>query len=313
MKNFMETNKITHNLMSFSGFKSLLIFSMLTESPKSYQEIKEALENNEYLKESVSIDTIRIYINSLRLSGCTIKKINYGRKIKYFIDSSPFILKITDNQVQSIIKVFNAISKSIELSDFMILQNFFNKIAPYIANKDLKEQLVNISPFSNINNDLVKDLITYTNKKRCITVLYYSKISGEKEIKIVADKLDIKNGKLYLYGHSSEYNNYSAFLVSDIRRILNVNLDSQSIASAILTVQYEFYKEKNIDFDLQDNEKIIEEFPEKIIVEISSQSKFLITQRILSLTNRCKVLSPQNFQEEIINYLKQMKEKYIEE
>ena len=54
----------------------------------------------------------------------------------------------------------------------------------------------------------------------------------------------------------------------------------------------------------------IDENKNKLIVEIKSQNKFEITQRILSLSNHCKVLEPQNFKEEIINHLMQMKEGY---
>ena len=72
MKEFLKTNKVTYNLMSFTGFKSIIIFSLLLEGPKSYQELRTAIENHEYLHESVSIDTLRIYLNSLRKIGCKI-------------------------------------------------------------------------------------------------------------------------------------------------------------------------------------------------------------------------------------------------
>ena len=155
MKRFMETNTITHNLMSFSGFKAMLIFSMLVQSPKTYDEIKKEIENNEYLKETVSTDTIRIYMNSLKQAGCQIKRINEGRIVKYYIDSHPFTLKISDSQVKSIIKVYKAISKSIEISDFLELNTFFDKISPYISNEDLKLKLKKLSPINNIDYDLI--------------------------------------------------------------------------------------------------------------------------------------------------------------
>ena len=60
--------------MSFTGFKSIIIFSLLLEGPKSYQELRTAIENHEYLHESVSIDTLRIYLNSLRKS--VVKSLN---------------------------------------------------------------------------------------------------------------------------------------------------------------------------------------------------------------------------------------------
>ena len=51
MKEFLKTNTITYNLMSFTAFKSMIIFSLLLDSPKSYKEIQEYLKNHEYIKE----------------------------------------------------------------------------------------------------------------------------------------------------------------------------------------------------------------------------------------------------------------------
>jgi len=313
MKRFMETNTVTHNLMSFSGFKAMLIFSMLVKSPKTYNEIKLALENNEYLKETVSTDTVRIYMNSLKHAGCNIKKIHDGRIVKYYIDSHPFELKITDAQVKSIIKVYKAISKSIEISDFLVLNEFFEKILPYILNEDLKSKLRSISPINNIDVQLIRALMNYVKNNTEITVLYNAKSSGKKkEIDIVADKMNILNGKLYLGGYNSEYQNYSEFLVSNIIKIVSVNLHSPKLISPEFCVRYEYFKDKNEQLQLLETETIIEETESKIILEIKSRNKFIIMQRILSHASKCRVLSPENYKEEIISLLKSMKEGYIE-
>lgn len=312
MKKFMETNTITHNLMSFSGFKSLLIFSLLTESPKSYKELKTVLETNEYLRETVSIDTIRIYINSLVLAGCKVKKIRIGREVKYYIDSNPFELKISDEQVNSIIKVYKAISKTIELFDFLALKHFFNKIAPYISNEDLKDKLRYISPIANIPSELIDELISYAKSKTQIKILYYTKKNGEKEINIKPDKLRITNGKLYLTAYSFEYNNYASFLVSDIRKVVGVNIKPVDVSPKFWTVQYEYLKNDNLEPELLENEKIIKQLKDSMIVEITSEDKFMITQRILALSNKCRVISPKDYKDEIVSCLKKMKECYIE-
>ena len=46
MKEFVKTQKVTYNLMSFTGFKALLIFDMLTEGPKSFDEIQPEIGMN---------------------------------------------------------------------------------------------------------------------------------------------------------------------------------------------------------------------------------------------------------------------------
>ena len=310
----METNTITHNLMSFSGFKAMLIFSMLVQSPKTYDEIKKEIENNEYLKETVSTDTIRIYMNSLKQAGCQIKRINEGRIVKYYIDSHPFTLKISDSQVKSIIKVYKAISKSIEISDFLELNTFFDKISPYISNEDLKLKLKKLSPINNIDYDLISDLIKYAKNNTEITILYNAKNSGKrKEIDIIIDKVSIINGKLYLSGYNSAYKNYGEFLVSNIIKIVSVNMHSPKLKTPEYIIRYEYFKVDNTEFEPSGEETIIEETENNVIVEIKSRNKFAIMQRILSHSSKCRVISPENYRQEIIAILKNMKEGYIEE
>ena len=106
MKEFLKTNTVTHNLMSFTGFKSILIFTLLSEGPKTYAQLQEALRNHEYLKENVSVDTLRVYFNSLKEIGCDIQKTTKKGVTTFSIASHPFELKIDDKQAKSIIKIY---------------------------------------------------------------------------------------------------------------------------------------------------------------------------------------------------------------
>lgn len=313
MKEFMKTNTVTYNLMSFTGFKSILIFSLLLEGPKSYKELQEILENHEYLHEVVSIDTLRIYLNSLRAIGCKINKITKNRITRYSIDSHPFELKIDEKQAKSILKVYKAISKSIQLSDFMSLQKFFEKISEYIANEDLKLKLKNMSPLNNINPEIIKDLMYYARESTEITILYNSLNSGKKYIDILVDKLSIDNGKLYVYGINSEHKNYSSFLVSRIIEIASVNLQKTTLIAPEVVVGYEIIKTDNEEIEILPCEKIIKTFDNKVLIEMTSRNKFDIFQRVLSYADKCKVLYPASFKSEIITSLKKMKEGYFEQ
>ena len=312
MKEFMKSNTVTYNLMSFTGFKSILIFSLLLEGPKSYAELQQYLLNHDYLHESVSIDTLRIYINSLREIGCKISKTTKAGITRYSIDSHPFELKITKSQAKSILKVFKAISKSIELSDLISFEKFFKKIAPCVMDEELKNKLKNISPLNNINPDILRDLRSFAKSKTEITVLYNSPTSGRKNITILVDKLSINNGKLYVSGVNSEYENYSKFLVSKIIKIISVNMQKSILQTPVMTVGYEVLdNEKNID--ILPNEKVIKNVQNSTIIEITSPNKFDIMQRIMSYSDKCRVLYPESFKKEIIDCLKEMREGYFEE
>jgi predicted DNA-binding transcriptional regulator YafY len=314
MKEFLKTNTVTHNLMVYTGFKAVLIFSLLIDGPKSYEEIINYIKKHEYLNETVSIDTIRIYLNSLKQIGCKIIKENQDGVIKYYIKSHPFELNITDAQAKSIMRIFRTISKDMDISDLLAFQTFFEKIAPYVEYDKLRERIKNISPLKHTQKEIVKELINCVRSNSEITILYNSRNTNRyKNITINCDKLYVNNGKLYLSGFNSLYKNYSSFLVSKIVKIVSFNLCHKTFDVPEITVGYEYKQDENEALELLKNEKIIKKSKKnKILVEITSKNRFEITQRILSLSNRCKVLYPDEYKDYIISSLQKMKEVYIE-
>lgn len=314
MKRFYETNTITYNLMSFSAFKSILIFSACLEGPKSYNELQKIIGSHPYMmNETVSIDSIRIYLNSLKKMGCKINRITKNRITKYYVEKHPFELNITNQQIESIIKIFRAISKEIDIDDYFALSRFFENFSKYIINDDIKGKLYSISPIKNIDTQLINELNKHAKNKNKITVLYkYANNSNPKEIHILADRLYIENGKLYLSGINSKYNNYSKFVVSKIIKITSVNPKNFKVNTSELVVEYIYERNGNSELELLPNEKVIKKTKDKLYIQICSKNKFDIIQRILYHADKCEVIFPDNFRNEIIACLKRMKEGYFD-
>ncbi len=311
MKEFMKSNKVTYNLMSFTGFKSLLVFSLLLESPKSYQEIKEYFEKHEYIKESISIDTLRVYLTSLRMAGCEIIRAKKSDGSRYRMISHPFELSLSNDQIKSITKVYKAVSKNIELKELIILEKFLYKLANQLRNNDLKEAIEKVSPIYGLDVQLLEELLLCSAKQKQITILYNSPRSGEKLMEIFTDKVGFNNNKLYLYGTSIEYNQYTFLPISRIKKIVDVKLIKEKIVPPEeIVVGYEV-RTKVSEFKLNDNEKIVQINENSIIVEMTTSNPFMLKQRVLSLGLSCKVLYPQSVRDEIISILKRMKEGYF--
>lgn len=311
MKEFLQSNKMTYNLMSFTGFKSILLFSFLLEGPKTYQEIKEHFAAQEYLKESISIDTLRVYINSLERMGCVIVRGKRSEGSKYMMLKHPFELKLKKEQVRSIIRVFKTISKDIDVEDLLYITKFFAKISQSIDDTSLRQKLENLSPLRKIDSEILKTLILSCRKKDEITIIYNSPNSNVKEIDVLAQNLYISNNKIYLSGISPDYKNSAKFLVARIVTKPVIKLQktiSEDTNPIIITCEI---KDKNIE--LNANERIVSKDNDKIIVEIEASNNFLAKQRVLALGSTCKVLAPQSFKDEIIFTLKKMKEEYIAE
>lgn len=311
MKEFMKNKTVTYNLMSFTGFKSLVVFSLLLEAPKSYDEINEYFKHHEYIKEPVSIDTLRVYLTSLRMVGCEIVRTRKAEGGKYKIVSHPFELKVTDDQIKSLVKVYKAVSKNIELSELIILEKFLRKISRLINNPDLTSAIDKMSLFSGVNLDLAEQIIHHCNNKDQIVFLYNSPKSGDKEIEIITDKVELNNNKLYLYGTGLEYNQYGYFPISRIKSVQIVRMFKSDVANIKnITVGYELNINPN-EVRLTDEEKLVDIKDGKLLIENTSSNPFIIKQRILSFGTGCKVLYPESFRNEIVDTLKKMREGYL--
>lgn len=310
MKEFRKSNTVTYNLMSFTAFKSLMLFTLLLESPKSYHEICEFFKNHEYIKEEISIDTFRVYITSLKRAGCEIERSSSKEGSKYKIISHPFELKISKEQVKSILKVYRIITETIDLKGLFVFEKFIRSLAQKIRDDSLMAAINKISVFKGIDFDLLEELFKYADNKRQISFLYNSPKGKKVEIELLIDKLGLSNNKVYLYGTNVNYEQYSYFRVSRILKILNVSIANMDLTKVpAIKVKYRL-KSLTPEFKLSEDEKIVEIQDDSIIVEMESSNKFIMKQKIMSYGSYCTVLEPADFREDIINTLKRMRKEY---
>lgn len=311
MKEFIKSNKVTYNLMSFTGYKALLLFSLLAESPKSYEEICNYFFNHPYLREKISIDTLRVYINSLKRIGCEIKRFRGEDKIsRYVITAHPFELKMSEDEMQSVIKTYKSLVKNINVNELLSLEKFFEKIGKYIKSEKFINEIKNISPLKDINREILEELLDCCEKKNQIVIEYNSPNSGVKDIEILTDKIDISNGKVYLYGTGFEYMEYGIFLVSRIKGIKEIKLN-KTIPENLKTIciTYELNcNPKNLILD--NNEKLIKSDTNKATIELTTSNEFLAKQKFLEYGPTCKIVSPENFKNDFIALLNNMKAGY---
>ena len=299
MKEFIKNQKVTYNLMS------------LTEGPKSYEEICEYFFNHPYLREKISIDTLRVYINSLRRIGCEVKRFRGDDKIsRYVITAHPFELKLSDEQIQSVIKIYKSIVKNMDVKELLSMERFFEKIGSYIKNDDFIADIRKISMLRDIDKKLLEDLLDCCDRKEQIVIQYNSPNSGEKSIELIADKIDSSNGKIYLYGTGFEYMQYGSFLVSRIKKINEIKIEKtipENLKEFRITYTLECSPDK---LNPADNEKIIEKHNNYAVIEMKTSNDFLAKQKLLEYGPICKVLEPESFKNDFIKLLKDMKAGY---
>lgn len=311
MKEFIKSQKITYNLMSFTGFKSLLMFTILVEGPKSFDDIISIIENHPYLREKVSVDTIRVYINSLKRLGCNVKRVRGADKVsRYYIESHPFELNLSDDEIKSVVKVYKMLVKSMDVEDLLYMDNLFEKIGKYILNDDFIGRMRKISMLGHADKKILKELIQCCDKKLQVKISYKSPKSGIKDIDIVTDKIEIREGKIYLCGYGFEYNEYGIFLIDRIKQIKEIK-EAEELPQDLKEIRVVYKIEaSDKDIKLSDNEKIIKKQRNKVFIEVHSYNKFMLKQKFLELADECVIVEPEDFKQEFIKTLKDMKAGY---
>lgn len=308
MQEFLTNNTVNCNLMSLTGYRTLVILGLLMESPKSTDEINEYFYNHQYIKEKFSNDTLRIYINSLRAIGCDITRANKSNK-KYELLSHPFAYDIPKSQLKAIAKVYKNIHNNAGVEKIIDIENFFAKLMPHIKNENTKAFLNSMSLLKQINRNILDDILIHCKKKNQIVFLYNSPKSGQKEIEIIADKLSFKSGKLYLWGNNLTHKEYSYFLVEKIIKICSIKILKNKEDFPLSKVVYEIYNH-NDNYVLEENEKLIKKTSEKLVIESNSKNEFSLMQKILYLADDCKITYPEEFKSKLLNKLKIMEKCY---
>lgn len=310
MKEFIKNKTVTYNLMSFTGFKALVLFSLLSQKPYSYNEICEYFLNHPYLKEKISLDTLRVYLTSMKRVGCIVKRERINGISKYYISSNPFKLEISNEQINSLIKIYKIAIKKISIEELYSIEHFMNKLSKTIKNPEILNNYYKISLLKGINLELLKTLNNCANKKEQIVIEYNSPRSGHKDINISTDEIIIKNNKVYLYGVSEEYNQMTGFLINRIIKIKEIKMfKDKNLILKPMTVGIEYYGEIS-ELNITENIKIINTDDKKSVIEITYPNEFYIRQYILELKDKAKIIYPISYKQQFIGYLQKMKAVY---
>ena len=312
MQQYLKTGEVSYNAIFYSAFKSLLVFDLLLQSPKTFAQIQLHLSKLPYINANISQDTLRVYINSFKKAGCVVEKKLTGEKRReyaYFIPENPFCLKITSAQIKSLFEIYDMIMYNLPFDDFLKVDLLIRRFTENIKNEEFLKTYEEHSFLNGANMELLLTLQQCCKEGAQVTVLYNSPQSGKKEIPIITKRMIFKNYKLYLEGFGREYNEDAIFLFERIVKLVEV-IPAEEIDTPeclYFDVEFELFN-KNIP--LLDNEKIKEQKGGKLKVVHKSSNKKMSMQRFLQLGQNAKIISPQEFKNEFISTLKATKEVY---
>lgn len=296
--------------ISLTGIRSLVLLDLLIKAPRSLEEIREAFINYNIMEDSNSDDILRIDINTLRTMGCEISRADHRTNNKYVLINHPFKINLENEEINVVKRAFNEIKKDADITLLMSYDALFRKIAEHIADNNVKEMLLGISPLKKYSTEIIDELIVACNNKKEVKLTYKSPTTNKiAEKDIYAEKIVLQNDKLYFYGIDKNTKEQIYLNIKRILKILSQSDSDENVTVTPITIKF-VLKDFGIS-GLEDNEEIISgNAAENFVVVGRYHNSFLATQRILSFGSKCTVLEPEDFKRKIIEILKRMKDIY---
>jgi predicted DNA-binding transcriptional regulator YafY len=218
-------------------------------------------------------------------------------------------LNYSPEQLQSALKVLKSLVKNMDIEELLDMDEFLEKIGTYIKNTEFIDEVKQISYLKDIDKDILRELLQCCKDKNQIIVTYNSPNSGDKKMEILADKIDIINGKVYLCGINFEYKQDGIFLINRIKNIEEIKTET-TMPKGIKETKVVYEVVNNPNYELESFEKVLEKDDKKLVIEATTTNNFLLRQRLLALGPNCTIISPEEFKTKFVELLKDMKAGY---
>lgn len=307
----MLDGKTDLNKISLTGMRAITLLGLLAIAPRSMKEIREAFINCNIMEQSHSNDIIRIDINTLKSFGCEISRSSAKTEFKYVLSKHPFIVPITEGDIKLLKKLFDKVKNTMDVYKLLEYEKLLKKIAENIFDNELKEKFLGISPFRHYNVALIKELLFACEQGYTVKLNYHKPYAQSDVKEIVAQRLLMKNDKLYLYGYDLDRQDSNTLLFKRIESVVSKRITDKGYKQDTVKVQFVL---KDTDCSiLTENEKVMNKIEDSCYVEGTYFNEFLAIQRVLSLGPKCIVKEPVEFRNKIISKLKSMRKLYEEE
>lgn len=294
--------------ISLTGIRAIVLLALLNTKPCTFEEIKEFFISSNIVDREYSIDTIRIDLNTLKYIGCEISKATKRTNNKYVLLSHPFQLTFSEDEVATLAKVYKSIYKNLSVERVLEYDELFSKLADNIQDEKIKELLKGISILKKLNKELIKELINDSYRNTRLTILYSSGNTKDVEYDITVEKLGFRSAKLYIYCYNHSIKKRTFLNFSRIKKVLFRNLRSNCVDSDDTVVEFTLKNYKN--YSLEDYETIINIQGNTATIKGAYYTDFIAIQRMLFFASDCKIISPIELKEELINKLQSMRAQY---
>ena len=208
-------------------------------------------------------------------------------------------------------KAYKIIKDGASIELLLSYDSLFKKIANYVYDGEIKEQLYGISSLKYVNTEKLKEFVDYCKNQNTMTIEYRD--AGASKIKqkeILAQKIEMHNNKVYLFGYDFEKQDSVMLPVKRIIRVLDRKLNSDNVIET-KPVEVKFFLKNFNSAGIDSCEQIVESHDDiSQIIKGVYHNEFVAVQRMLSFGPTCIVLEPAEIKQKVIDKLLSMKEIY---
>lgn len=295
--------------ISLTAYRAIKILKLLMEKSSTSAEIIEMLKQDELTKRSISDDTLRVTINSLKAVGCKITRPCPTNNYKYTLLVHPFKVKFTSSEIAVLSQIRQYFLDNCQWRTVIELNHFYDVIfAPYCDEENLN--LLNKNrPFGKVKPEILQIFYEGNLAKKELVMTYATTSKQIEKINISSEQIFCEAGKLYVIGWYYKRESFSYFNAEKILEIHSI-LPKQDIEKKSIKVVYKVLDEEAAIFKCNSDERILKQRENEITVECIATSEFKIVQRLLSFGSDFELVEPTYLRDCLLEKLSKIKARY---
>lgn len=286
----MIKESLKKNLSSIQVLKTLQV---LLQGNYTMQELINKLNTNEETP-IFNNSVISKYINTCRYCGIDIPKIHN----KYFVASMPFGLELTNTDITLLENLQNAVKENMTSRALKLFDSFVEKLNRYSNKKIARVEKNSYKLTSELFEGAVAD------KRKINLMLKNKQILECIPLKVVENK-----GKTFF---NIYYNNkermVDSFRVSGIEILTQKFIQNFKDPSVIFVLKGDLAKR----YTLRENEQLLEQKTDTITISNRGENKDILFSRLLRYDDKCEIINPKIYRDEMIQILNETLQNYGE-
>lgn len=305
----MET--LSAKNISQTGYRVLFILHLLMKAPHSKSEIIEKINKNPFLND-VTLDTIRLDINTLKSLGFCFKMGNRSNNFRYEIDLSPIKISLSKSEL----KILNIAKKTamnfLDFDEILSIYETLEKISKLVEPSEELDELLNFGNYMYLDLKIVKELQKHCKEKNEIEIVYNSPINPNQTMRVVCHYLRCpkKKQKLHLWCTSDKYAGAVYLRVDKIKEIKALVRSGCVSEFEVKKCRYKIAHQTVLPYELEDFEQIVVLNDRFIEIEADYLNEFDFMQRLLGFGSDLIEISEGKIKKKFLSTLKKIQGVY---